>query len=233
MANSYYSIETHGYLQYANDRLANYVYSLLPLGYLQAYDSAIEFGAGMGRFSAPIVKQFKTVTLVEPEPSYAKTLREKFTQPHVSIVESSAGDYLSKGAMRSSAIFAFHLMHHVSASARAEIFAATRSSRSVGVLVEPNPINPLILVQVLCHPDMKFSEEKQYLRLTKNSYKKELAAAGLRLFTYKHLLFLPPFVTNSLLQRCDPAKISWLEKLIPIFPFLGSYQVMVYGSDDR
>jgi len=48
MTNNYYDRDKHGYMQYSDDLLADYIYSLIAADSFLNYDTAIEFGAGIG-----------------------------------------------------------------------------------------------------------------------------------------------------------------------------------------
>jgi len=230
MSETYYSAEKHGYMLYSNDLLADYIYSLLPLTHVENFDQAVELGAGMGRFSAPVISNFKAVTLVEPSPDYAALLRDKFVGSSIKIEASTASSYMQTNKNSSpQAVFAFHLMHHLNSEERKEIFKFVYDTKSIGIAVEPNPINPLILVQVLCHPDMRIEAEKEYLKLNRTAYEKELTSVGLKLLEYKRILFMPPFMCNRAIQFISPSILSKVESLNNYLPFLSSYQVIVYG----
>jgi hypothetical protein len=231
MSENYYKSNTHGYMKYENDRLACYLYSLLPTALLSGYSCALEFGAGMGRFSAPLIDNYKQVTLIEPAPEFADVLRNRWaTDERVVVLQETAESYLEdRGIGPNQAVFAFHLMHHLDRITRHKIFSAIKASKTKALFVEPNPYNPLILLQVITHPDMRFREEQQYLSLNEKTYKNELAEAGLSILTDKRVLFLPPCLTNNLLQMLPSERLRLFEKLNRYLPCFSSYQVIVCG----
>jgi hypothetical protein len=231
--NNYYGRNKHRYLQYEDDLFANYIYSLIFDNSFLKYDNAIEIGAGMGRFSAPIVKQFVKTTIVEPVKDYTDVLRQKFAKEQIMIINSSAEDFLSKQlSPPPSVVFCFHLMHHLTYKQRQLIYQFVKRTGSKGVLVEPNPFNPLILLQTLLNPDMSIPEEIQYLRLTPKRYKKEIERNKLSLTSYKRICIFPPFVINSLLNKFSNHFPTPFEVLNYIVPFMGAYQMICFEETD-
>ncbi len=233
MTDDYYALGKHSYMRYDNARFASYIYSLVHHPLFQKYDVAIELGAGMGRFSPPLVENFKKVFLIEPSNSYAEFLRKEFAEDKVSVLETVSDEFFCNpgdAGRGPAAVFCFHLMHHISAAERRKIFDYVREGSSLGIVVEPNPINPLILIQVLLTKDMSFKEEAQYLQLNYRKYKKEIEAAGLRIITYKRLCIFPPFLGNFLVQKFPQRFLRSFEFLSSLLPFLGSYQLIIYGN---
>ncbi|MCK5784864.1 MAG: class I SAM-dependent methyltransferase, partial [Desulfobacterales bacterium] len=226
MTNNYYDSDKHGYMQYSDDRFADYIYSLIADDSFLNYDAAIEFGAGMGRFSASIIKHFSKTTLVEPVPAYTDILKKKFPNNCVRILNCSVEKFLStQTSYEPALVFCFHLMHHLTYEQRKIIYHYIKKTGSKCVLVEPNPLNPLILLQIIFHPDMSLSEEIQYLSLTYNRYKKEIESSGLTLTSLKRFCFFPPAITNIIYKKTSKHFIASFEALNTILPFMSSYQL--------
>ena len=231
MTNNYYDRDKHEYMQYSDDRFADYIYSLIADDSFLNYGTAIEFGAGMGRFSASVIKHFSKTTLVEPVSAYTDILKKKFPENHVRIFNCSVEKFLSTQASYSPAlVFCFHLMHHLTYEQRKILYHHIKKSGSKCVLVEPNPLNPLILLQILLHPDMSLSEEIQYLSLSYHRYKKEIENSGLALTSFKRLCFFPPAITNIMDKRMPKRFITSFERLNTIFPFMSSYQLLTFEN---
>ncbi|RLB65750.1 MAG: hypothetical protein DRH04_10175 [Deltaproteobacteria bacterium] len=232
MTNNYYDRDKHGYMRYPDDRFADYIYSLIADDSFLNYKTAIEFGAGMGRFSASVIKHFSKTTLVEPVPAYTDILKKKFPNNCVRILTCSVEEFLSTRTSYEPALFfCFHLMHHLTYGQRKIIYHHIKKTDSKCVLVEPNPLNPLLLIQLAIYPDMSFSQEKQYLSLTKRRYKKEIENAGLSLTSFKRICFLPPFILNIILKRFSNHFITSFERLNKIVPFLSSYQLITFENN--
>jgi hypothetical protein len=229
MKSSYYDKNKHKYMQQnATGRFAYYVYSLISHESFSNYDKAIELGAGMGRFSAPIVMNFSSATLVEPVTAYADILAQTYSKYHVKVVNLKAEQFLANSPeQRPVILFCFHLMHHLKAEQRQVIYRFVKQTSSKAVLVEPNAYNPLILLQILFHKDMTLSEEIQYLTLTRRAYMNELKNNGLVMKSFRRFCFLPPFVTSFFLQILPQKVVRFFEIFCKIFPFMPCYQLIV------
>ncbi len=227
MPASYYGKDKHKYMQYRSDLFADYVYSLISDESFSNYENAVELGAGMGRFSASVIKSFSNVTLVEPVDAYVDTLNKKFSKNDVHVINAKAECFLTdyKGA-KPTIVFCFHLMHHLKREQREVIYQFVKSTGSKCVLVEPNPFNPLFLLQIILNADMSYAEERQYLTLTRKRYRKEFEKNGLVLTSYKRFCFLPPFVTNSLLKKFPRRTIKFFEVFNRVLPFMSFYQLI-------
>ena len=227
MTSDYYGRDKHPYMQPGSGRFGEYVYSLIPADSLAQCDSAIELGAGMGRFSRPLARRFGRVTLVEPVKEYADRLRQAFSNETVQVVCADAEDamagYQPDGCP---AVFGFHLMHHLTEAQRAAIYGFIHRAGAVGVFVEPNVWNPLILLQILLRRDMSFAQETQYLKLTRRRYERELQSSGLVLTGFRRICLLPPVVARCVLRAGLRRAARAAEALCRTAPFLGSYQLV-------
>jgi hypothetical protein len=228
MQEKYYAENKHGYMRYESDRFAKYIYSLIQTKDFTNFLNAIEFGAGMGRFSAPLMADFAQVTLVEPTPAYAAILKESFPDARVRIFQGTFQEFIENESVeKNTLVFCFHLLHHLSPKERGCLYEFIRNLQAKAVFVEPNPFNPLILIQVLIHPDMSMAEEYQYLLLTRRRYRQELSKHGLRLASYKRICTLPPFLMGFLLKRIPAKTLRRFEFLAQYIPFCGSYQIII------
>ncbi|NDC37506.1 MAG: class I SAM-dependent methyltransferase [Proteobacteria bacterium] len=228
MGEPYYDIAKHSYMRYDNDRLADFVHERIDNSLINAYDTAIELGAGMGRFSAPLLRRFRRVVLEEPVPAYFDLLMRRF-YPQASISKEPAESFLKSYSGGPAAVYCFHLMHHLPREIRDKIYAFVRLNRGLGILVEPNPLNPLLLLQILLTKDMSFWEERRYLVLGRGRYASELAANGLEILHYERFLVTPPVLANTLLQMSAKNIVMAIESLRKAVPFLCSYQLILFG----
>jgi len=111
--------------------------------------------------------------------------------------------------MEPAIIFCFHLLHHLNQEQRNSLYSFIKESNSIAVFVEPNPYNPLLILQILLEKDMSFKEEAQYLVLTKNRYIKELVEQQLRLLSYSRICVLPPFVLDKFLKKFSAKHLNF------------------------
>ena len=91
-------------------------------------------------------------------------------------------------------VFCFHLMHHIKREHRDVIYQFVKQTGSKCILVEPNPYNPLIFLQILFHRNMSVTKEIKYILLTRRKYRRELEENGLTLASFKRFCFFPPFI---------------------------------------
>jgi hypothetical protein len=125
-----------------------------------------------------------------------------------------------------SIFFNFHLLHHLTLEQRKEFFNYLRIAQAAAVFLEPNPWNPLIILQLMLYPDMRMENEWQYLKLTKRRLSQELNDCGLTLTKYGRLCLLPPPVTKLAIKNSSIRKLLfYLDNCKHVLPFFSAYQV--------
>lgn len=217
-----------------SEAFARFVVSRLGQRELGSHQTCIELGAGTGRFTPPLIQRFERVYLVEPAPAYAKVLDERFSSERVTVVAGTAEQFLEEWPDSDSVVLcAFHLLHHLRIDQRQSIYRFLKRTRSPGIFVEPNPWNPLILLKILFSPNMRFAEERQYLRLTRSRLAAELNDAGLAMEHYERIVALPPGITDMLLRRKLDSVLRLCEGLtmIPCAASYHSFHVFPKGSE--
>ncbi len=224
----YYDQDTHDYMRCSDGVFADFIFASMAQVMGDDYKkcrNAIELGAGMGRFSFTLVNRFSGVWLIEPARAFAQTLRELFPQEHVRVVDTTAEAFFASTPVPPDSIFfCFHLLHHLLRQQRKELFSFIHSTGAPAVFVEPNPWNPLLLLQIFFNKDMSVKEEIEYLRLTRRGLSRELAACGMQVMAHAPLCMLPPFAAMKALRISGGAeKLIRLERLRRLLPFMGSY----------
>ena len=228
--NDYFSRDTHKYLYCTDGIYSEFIFSLIkktiPVDF-NKYQHAFEMGAGMGRFSFALVNNFPRVSLIEPSASYTGVLKKLFDQEQVTIVTSTLEDFFKKNMIPDKSIFFnFHLLHHLTFEQRREYFTCLRKVNASALFIEPNPSNPLIILQLMLYPDMRMKDEWQYISLTRKRLTREFNACGLELAAYKKLCFLPPPITKLFLKQPLFRKpLLFLDTAKHILPFLSSYHM--------
>jgi hypothetical protein len=234
-ASDYFESSTHDYLEVSYDELADYIFYKLDLpGTCQSKEAAIELGPGSGRFTKPVIDNFNKIILIEPSQYFCKILHEKYSinkipGKDITVFNESLESYFDisrKNACtdhRNIYIFGFHLLHHLNDSEKESLYSFIRESGSFCLLVDPYYLNPLILIQILITPEMKFKEEYRYLKINKRSLKKELKEYNLSLLSYERIVPLAPFFIQKLLLKKRMRTISFLELLGRFIPFIYSY----------
>ncbi len=233
--NEYFAEDTHKYM-YCNDGVfSEFIFSLITRTVpddFSKYSTAIELGAGMGRFSFALIKHFPKVYLIEPSESYITVLKQLFDTSHVTIVKSTMEEFLKNNPIpKDSIFFSFHLLHHLTREQRKECFTALRTANVPALFLEPNPLNPLIILQLMLYPDMRMKNEFQYIRLTRGRLAKEFNECGLELTDYGRLCVLPPPITKLALKQSFLMKpLLLLDTLKQVLPFFSSYHLFYCKS---
>jgi len=235
--NAYFAHDTHSYMYCADGTFSDYIFALIRdiiSEDLKQFENVFELGAGMGRFSFALVSNFPHIWLIEPSPAYAETITKLFVNEHdpkiggkVTIINSTMEEFLKSHEIPSkSIVFCFHLLHHLTREQRKELFICISKINAPAVFVEPNPLNPLIILQLLIYRDMRMRDEFQYITLTRKKLSRELNACGLSVVSHDRLCFLPPPLARLALKMPALGKsIRFFDKLRHILPVLGSYQL--------
>jgi len=244
--NGYFKQGTHGYMYCSDGNFSEYIYSLVDriiTDDLKQYDNAFELGAGMGRFSFALLSHFPRVWLVEPSQPYAEILEKLFgnnqaTAPPtrtVTIVNSTMEEFLKiNNIPKKSIIFSYHLLHHLSYEQRKELFTSLAETNAPAVFIEPNPFNPLIILQLMLYKDMRFKNEFQYLTFTKNKLSRELSQWGLRVLMHSRFCILPPPILRLALKQPFFVKpLLLLEKLKYALPMMCAYQLFYCKGENK
>jgi SAM-dependent methyltransferase len=174
-----------------------------------------EWGAGMGRFSVLFAHRGCALTAIELSPQLAAICRQNLGDRPQSRVE--VGDILevTEGLKPSYTLLAgFFILHHL--HELEPYFRAARRLLLPGgrfVFVEPNPLNPLYLVQILCTPGMRLREESGIYRMWPGAIQRVAEAAGFTGFRTHRYGFLPRTPYN-LAARIGVE--SWPEYLTPM-----------------
>jgi SAM-dependent methyltransferase len=152
-----------------------------------------EWGAGMGRFSVLFAERGCALTAIELSPQLAAICRQNIGDRPQSRVE--VGDILEvmEGLEPVYTLLAgFFMLHHL--HELEPYFRAARRLLLPGgrfVFVEPNPLNPLYLVQIICTPGMRLREESGIYRMWPNAIQRAAEAAGFISFRTHRYGFLP------------------------------------------
>jgi hypothetical protein len=230
-SDDYFAEDTHKYMYCSDGVFSEFIYSIITKTInvdFKQYTHALEMGAGMGRFSFALPENFQHVYLIEPSESYVSVIKKLFQQENVTVIHMTMEKFFRETAIPpQSVFFNFHLLHHLTFEQRKEYFTYLHKAHASAVFMEPNPWNPLIILQLLLYPDMRMKDEWQYLKLTKKTLSQELNACGLTVSAYGKLCFLPPPITKIALKSPLIKKpLFALEGLKHVLPFLSSYHVL-------
>ncbi len=235
MDKTYYGENKHLYMENA-PKFAEFIFrKIRPTLKNNNYDCAIEIGAGLGRFTPPLVQHFKNVILIEPNQYYAEQLEKTYRKyPKVNIVCADAKTALAglDKTLRYN-VFCFHVLHHLKLEEREHIYEFVHSTNSYGVACEPNPYNLFIPLQILITPEMTFKEEKEYLKLTHRFLKKEIENSNLQIEKYTRIASLPPFLAKKLLAFGLLHIVNLFEMLFHRTLVLPSYILIAFKKHEN
>jgi SAM-dependent methyltransferase len=124
--------------------------------------TALEVGAGRGRYTDLLVQRGLQIVAIEPDAALAGALRRRFDGTRaVRVVEAPLSDAAIASCGPFDAVLGFHVLHHLDDAALGSLDRLLRSRPEVGAgFLEPNPLNPLYPVQIALHPAMRFREER-------------------------------------------------------------------------
>jgi len=227
----FYDTRPHAHLRYSPGSLyaKHLVERLLHTAHIQPGSRVLEVGCGAGRFTLPLLQHMRGVlTAFDLSETLLGHLRRHLAEgspPPGSVCEMVSGDIHRLesifGPDRFDAVIGFFFLHHM-----ADLRAVVRQMRLVlrpsgrMVFVEPNRRNPLFALQVLCCPDMSWSQERGMFTLGRRKIRAAFCAEGMRMPMIETFGWFPPQVLERWpgmlsLQR----RIERLAVCRPILPF--------------
>lgn len=164
---TYTNPESH---QYLNTKIGDIHHKLIVQNMLRTVnakpgDLLVELGAGSGRYTELLLNMGYKVIAIEPDLILAKKMTERLPGAEgLTIINASPLDQ-TLYPPDTKAICGFHVLHHIRNAELKELydlFAELLSSRHLltgWVFLEPNPLNPLYLVQICLTKSMRITEE--------------------------------------------------------------------------
>jgi len=156
--------ESHAYLDrdVRDPHQRAIVEAILAEVHLQPGDRIMELGAGAGRYTHLLTELGFDVVATEPDPALRQVLESNLGQS-CEVADASAGEDIPDDI---AGLVGFHVLHHLDGSTielldRAIARRRTRTGFKGAAFLEPNPLNPLYLPQILCTPGMKLREERR------------------------------------------------------------------------
>jgi SAM-dependent methyltransferase len=160
---------------------------------LGAGERVCEWGAGMGRFSALFAQRGCALTAIELSPQLAAICRQNIgAQPQLRVEVGDILEVTERLEPTHTLLAGFFMLHHL--HDLEPYFRAARRLLLPGgrfVFVEPNPLNPLYLVQIICTPGMRLREESGIYRMWPSAIQRAAQAAGFTGFRTRRYGFLP------------------------------------------
>lgn len=199
--------------------VASHVARMIAEADLSPGQRIVEIGAGLGKFTLPLVKQGLDVTANDLSPVLLERLARM--GGGIATVCCDMLDLHHHVAHCFDRAIGFFVLHHLLNFPA--VFAALARVLVPGgriAFCEPVARNPLYYLQVACTPGMRFAGEPSLTSMRKNVLFPAMRAAGftdLRLIEYG---YFPPVLKNSRWgDRCE----NWLEGL-SFVPFPHAFQ---------
>jgi SAM-dependent methyltransferase len=179
--------------------LLRHVDEALAFGNIQPGEKVLDIGCGMGRHSFVLAERGILVEGLELSPFHLERMRE-FDNGRYNIPAhcSDIVDHPEELDGRFDALIGFFVLHHI-LDLEGAFDAMARLLRPGGrmVFVEPNPLNPLYYLQILCTPGMAWRAERGILNMRPAKLFAAMAKAGLTEPAVRRFGFFPPFLTNT------------------------------------
>jgi SAM-dependent methyltransferase len=157
----------------------------------------LEIGAGLGKFSLPLIERGFRMTCVDLSPVMLDRLRAEVGANSVETIAADAADIARCTARRFSYALGFFVLHHIDDMGR--VFRGIREAMLPGGRVafcEPVATNPLYYLQIAITPGMHWAAERGMVRMRPGIVLPALEAAGFVDARSHTCGFFPPQVTN-------------------------------------
>ena len=198
-----------------------HVDQLVAAGGLTPGDRLLEIGAGLGKFTLPLLEHGFAVTANDLSPVLLERLVGAAPRP-VRTVACDVVEIAQHVDRPFNAVIGFFVLHH--------LVDFDRTFRALSGVLEPGgrvafcePVawNPLYYIQIAVTPGMRFSGERSLTSMTPGTILPALSRAGFvhprsNLFGY-----FPPFLKNT---RAGDAIERWLERRTWL-PFPHAFQI--------
>lgn len=125
----------------------------------------LEIGAGFGRYTKALTLVAKKVISVEPNSFMYKQLKQNLKNiENLLLIQTNLEQLITKKiSQKVDYVFMFHVLHHLPLEIFAKIKQLIDKLGATLIIIEPNHLNPLFLIQIFFTRDMKFKEEKRML----------------------------------------------------------------------
>lgn len=174
-----------------------HVDTMVRYGNLATGQSVLEVGAGLGKFSIPLLRQGLDLTCNDLSPVQLELLRTQAAAP----VQTVACDIVDIGEHAQQAfdhVIGFFTLHHMLDLEAA--FAGMKKVLKPGAeisFIEPMGRNPLYYLQIALTPGMKMRAERGILNMSDRVVHKAMRTAGLEPLPSLSYGFAPPMVVNQ------------------------------------
>jgi len=201
--------------------LERHVDELVRFARLSPDDAVLEVGAGMGRYTIPLLRRGYHVEALD----LSATLLERLVRYggadaglrglHAADIASPPSELEGRFDLVVG-LFTLHHLHDLESCFRGIRRVLRRDGGRIAFL-EPNPLNPLFYVQIVVTPGMTWNGDGGIVRMRPDRVFRALAGAGFGRFRHERFGFFPPFLA----ERTHGAEIERrLERVGLLRPFL-------------
>lgn len=205
--------------------LERHVDELVRFAQLTREDEVLEIGAGMGRYTIPLLERGYRVEALDLSPVLLERLAEynakvNAGQPAPGLHTADIADPPEGLEGRFDAAIGFFTLHHLH-----DLEPCFRGMRRVLrpggriVFLEPNPLNPLFYVQILVTPGMTWEGDGGIVRMRPKRVFAALAGAGFARLRVERFGFFPPFLAETSAGARVERRLERLRALRPLLPF--------------
>jgi 2-polyprenyl-3-methyl-5-hydroxy-6-metoxy-1,4-benzoquinol methylase len=193
--------------------IRNHIEKMVQFSELGQAHNILEVGAGLGKFTIPLLKAGFQITCND----LSQVLLEKLKANTARSVNTVACDIIDIDKHTSDSfdkVIGFFTLHHM-ADLEA-VFLSIQKILKPGAeltFIEPLARNPLYYLQIACTPKMSMKAERGILKMSDRVVHKAMHSAGLQPLKSVTYGFFPPFIVNSILGGKAEnllAQQSWL-----------------------
>jgi len=195
---------------------------LLSVARLSGDARVLEVGAGLGRYTLPLLERGFAVTALDLSPVLLDRLRAQATGLDVRTVAcdvADVGEHVEERFSQAVGFFTLHHMLDLDVVMRALAGVLTPGARVA--FCEPNGWNPLFYAQILVTPGMTWRGDGGVARMRPRVVLGAMAGAGFRDLGVDRYGLFPPFVFN---RRWGRRLEDRLDSVLPV-RWLRSFQV--------
>ncbi|MBZ5589087.1 MAG: class I SAM-dependent methyltransferase [Acidobacteriia bacterium] len=202
---------------------------LLSVARLSRDARLLEVGAGLGRYTLPLLEQGFTVTALDLSPVLLDKLRLEASAYDVRTVAcdiAEVAEHVDERFSQAVGFFTLHHMHDLDLVMRELARVLTPGARVA--FCEPNALNPLFYVQIVVTPGMTWRGDGGVVRMRPRVVLGAMERAGFGELGVERFGLFPPFIFN---RRWGRRLEQWLDPVLPV-RWLRTFQIF-HGTLER
>jgi SAM-dependent methyltransferase len=204
--------------------LERHVDELVRFAQLSPDDAVLEVGAGMGRYTIPLLRRGYDVEALDLSATLLDRL-VRYGGADAGLRGLHAVDIASPPLELEGrfdlviGLFTLHHLHDLESCFRGMRRVLRQDGRGRIAFLEPNPLNPLFYLQILLTPGMTWDGDGGIVRMRPGPVFRALAAAGFGRFRHERFGFFPPFLADRARGAQIERRLERVGLLRPFLPF--------------